>query len=161
MAIVGPWIGSSAKAETGQAWMSAAMETLKITRPAFMSTMIGKSKGTIITTAQGYNGSIIGVASAPYNNVGTIVSPEGIYPGGSLIRIAYITQPGYIDLDARGTPTRNISVTLDNITVVFTYLADVSGFVGYPYYRISGGTNFVAFRNLLTSTGVARTLTIV
>lgn len=44
MAIKGPWVGSSAKAETGQSWMAAAGATVKL-QPAFwMSNMVGKSK---------------------------------------------------------------------------------------------------------------------
>ena len=41
---VGGWIGSSAKAETGKDWMSAAMGTLGVPVPGWMSQLAGKSK---------------------------------------------------------------------------------------------------------------------
>lgn len=44
MAINGPWIGSSAVAETGQRWMSQAGAAVRIGTPFWMSSMGGKSK---------------------------------------------------------------------------------------------------------------------
>ncbi|ELR2335659.1 receptor-recognizing protein, partial [Salmonella enterica] len=41
---VGGWIGSSAKAETGNDWMSGAMRTLGVSVPGWMSQLAGKSK---------------------------------------------------------------------------------------------------------------------
>lgn len=41
---VGGWIGSSAKAETGNDWMSGAMRTLGVPVPGWMSQLAGKSK---------------------------------------------------------------------------------------------------------------------
>ncbi|AJD81843.1 distal long tail fiber assembly catalyst [Yersinia phage vB_YenM_TG1] len=35
MAVTGPWVGSSAKAETGQAWMAAAGAELRMTAPFY------------------------------------------------------------------------------------------------------------------------------
>ncbi|HHK8998598.1 TPA: receptor-recognizing protein [Escherichia coli] len=44
MAIQAGWVGSSAVSETGQRWMSAAMEAVRLGRPAYMSAMVGRSK---------------------------------------------------------------------------------------------------------------------
>lgn len=44
MAISSGWVGSSAVSETGQRWMSAAMEAVRLSRPAYMSAMVGRSK---------------------------------------------------------------------------------------------------------------------
>lgn len=44
MAISSGWVGSSAVNETGQRWMSAAMEAVRLGRPAWMSQMVGRSK---------------------------------------------------------------------------------------------------------------------
>lgn len=44
MAIKGPWVGSSAKAETGQSWMIAAGAAVRVGTPFMMSSLIGKSK---------------------------------------------------------------------------------------------------------------------
>lgn len=41
---VGGWIGSSAKAEAGNEWMSGAMRTLGVPVPGWMSQLAGKSK---------------------------------------------------------------------------------------------------------------------
>ncbi|WP_265932479.1 hypothetical protein [Escherichia coli] len=42
------WVGSSAVSVTGQRWMSAAMNALKVSRPANMSAMCGR--GMILPT---------------------------------------------------------------------------------------------------------------
>ncbi|EII8414947.1 TPA: receptor-recognizing protein [Escherichia coli] len=44
MAIQAGWVGSSAVSETGQRWMSAAMQAVRLGRPAYMSAMVGRSK---------------------------------------------------------------------------------------------------------------------
>lgn len=44
MAISSGWVGSSAVSETGQRWMSAAMQAVRLGRPAYMSAMVGRSK---------------------------------------------------------------------------------------------------------------------
>lgn len=44
MAIKAGWVGSSAVSETGQRWMSAAMQAVRLSRPAYMSAMVGRSK---------------------------------------------------------------------------------------------------------------------
>lgn len=44
MSIQSGWVGSSAVSETGQRWMSAAMQAVRLGRPAYMSAMVGRSK---------------------------------------------------------------------------------------------------------------------
>lgn len=44
MAISGPWIGSSAVAETGQRWMSAAGAAVRVGTPFWISALGGQSK---------------------------------------------------------------------------------------------------------------------
>ncbi|WP_137464955.1 hypothetical protein [Escherichia coli] len=46
MAVQGPWVGSSAVAETGQRWMSSAGSQLRLGLPFWMSQMVGVSKET-------------------------------------------------------------------------------------------------------------------
>ncbi|QPB08776.1 tail fiber receptor binding protein [Klebsiella phage Metamorpho] len=57
MAVTGPWVGSSAKAETGQAWMKQAGEVLRMSTPFWMSNMIGRSKWhfTFVPQERWYN----------------------------------------------------------------------------------------------------------
>lgn len=43
MAVQGPWVGGSAKAETGESWMAQAGSKLRIGLPFWMSQMIGQS----------------------------------------------------------------------------------------------------------------------
>lgn len=43
MAVTGPWVGSSAKAETGEPWMAQAGAKLRLGTPFWMSNMIGRS----------------------------------------------------------------------------------------------------------------------
>lgn len=59
MAVTGPWVGSSAKAETGEAWMVQAGAKLRIGTPFWMSNMIGQSVFHLIfriNYAQGSSG---------------------------------------------------------------------------------------------------------
>ncbi|MBI1009111.1 receptor-recognizing protein [Escherichia coli] len=44
MAIQSGWVGSSAVSNTGERWMSAAMQAVRLSRPAYMSAMVGRSK---------------------------------------------------------------------------------------------------------------------
>lgn len=57
MAVTGPWVGSSAKAETGQSWMAQAGSVLRMSTPFWMSNMIGKSKWhfTFVPQERWYN----------------------------------------------------------------------------------------------------------
>lgn len=168
MAIVGPWVGSAAKAETGEAWMAAAMEKLKISRPALMSSMIGKSQGASITTANWAVSTISnwGATRSPsdWGNRGVISNPEAIAEGSSLVAIVYSNfnpAPAYpIAIQIAGGPTRAITLTLDGVNQVAQYNASLSN-ANYRYYQVPRASMVAAFRDLLMGTGVSRTLTMV
>lgn len=91
MAVTGPWVGSSAKAETGEAWMAQAGAKLRIGTPFWMSNMIGQSVWHLIFRINYYNQSgnpaqyrgffSVGLHGGPPNspNQPTLnVSPVGI-----------------------------------------------------------------------------------
>lgn len=48
MAIQGPWVGTSAKAETGQEWMGNARVAVRLPFSGWMSEMINRSKESVI-----------------------------------------------------------------------------------------------------------------
>lgn len=52
MAVTGPWVGSSAKAETGEPWMAQAGAKLRLGTPFWMSNMIGRSVFNFSLTVQ-------------------------------------------------------------------------------------------------------------
>lgn len=66
MAINGPWIGSSALAETGQNWMSAAGSVVKVGTPFWISSLNGKSKSNATIVVGKTLDSAHGAASATY-----------------------------------------------------------------------------------------------
>ncbi|HFR2371789.1 TPA: hypothetical protein ACHVHB_003817, partial [Shigella sonnei] len=51
MGVASGWVGSSAKSETGEQWMSAAGTKLGLGKPFMMSQMVGRSMGCKIATA--------------------------------------------------------------------------------------------------------------
>lgn len=85
MAVVGipGWIGTSAVAETGQRWMSAASRELRLGNPSWMSQFAGRSREIIhtVTANHNFNGQWFrdrcfeaGAAPIVFNIVGDIVS---------------------------------------------------------------------------------------
>lgn len=55
MAITGPWVGSSAVAETGQRWMSTAASQVRLGLPFWMSQLVGRSREVVIDLAANHN----------------------------------------------------------------------------------------------------------
>lgn len=49
MAVESGWVGSSAKEQTGESWMSDAREALHLPSSGWMSEMVGLSKGYVVT----------------------------------------------------------------------------------------------------------------
>lgn len=49
MTVGAGWVGSSAVGETGQRWMSAAGPAIRVGVPFWMSGLVGKSKGPVVT----------------------------------------------------------------------------------------------------------------
>ncbi|UIS66075.1 tail fibers protein [Escherichia phage PSD2001] len=85
MAVVGipGWIGTSAVAETGQRWMSAASRELRLGNPSWMSQFAGRSREIIHTVSENHNFNgqwfrdrcfEAGAAPIVFNIVGNIVS---------------------------------------------------------------------------------------
>ncbi|ARB05809.1 hypothetical protein fHeYen901_36 [Yersinia phage fHe-Yen9-01] len=115
MAIVGPWVGSSAKAETGQAWMAAAGTALRMTTPFNMSAMIGKATEVrIVFTASNHNMNpnvLVNMIQAATGNAG---------PGGADLFVTI--NPGVQLIGAAGTFVFNFYAsyfgTARSITVI-------------------------------------------
>ncbi|UJP30166.1 hypothetical protein [Klebsiella phage Kpn6N] len=55
MAVTGPWVGSSAKATTGERWMKEAGAKLRLGTPFWMSNMIGRNVWNASITISGNN----------------------------------------------------------------------------------------------------------
>lgn len=55
MAVTGPWVGSSAKATTGESWMAQAGAKLRLGTPFWMSNMIGRNVWNTSITISGNN----------------------------------------------------------------------------------------------------------
>lgn len=88
MAVQGPWVGSSAVAETGQRWMSTAGSQLRLGLPFWMSQMVGVSKEFVIELGADHNynkdwliGTMRAQGSTPIviNVRGDIVSYSPLY----------------------------------------------------------------------------------
>lgn len=103
MAVSSGWVGSSAKAETGKAWMSEARTVLRLSPNGWMSEMIGKSKeirfinNTNRTQASIYDlmGRPTAVTDYYFENNATITAATqsgwalrtGVFPSGSTLTI--------------------------------------------------------------------------
>ncbi|QXV72341.1 receptor-recognizing protein [Shigella phage PSD9] len=83
MAVVGPWVGGSAVANTGQNWMGGAAQRLRMGIPFWMSNMNGRSVEVIHTlggdhnfNGQWFRDRCFEAGSAPivFNLTGTLVS---------------------------------------------------------------------------------------
>ncbi|MFI7813024.1 hypothetical protein [Citrobacter werkmanii] len=88
MAITGPWVGSSAKAETGQAWMTEAAKVVRLhAAPFWMSELIGGTKEVYITlnwNDHNYNpddliNRINQVTGGNYANAAIVINVSGQY----------------------------------------------------------------------------------
>ncbi|WNL62933.1 tail fiber protein [Citrobacter phage Ci1] len=55
MAVQGPWVGSSAVAETGQRWMSTARTVVRLPAAGWMSEMNGRSKEIELVITENHN----------------------------------------------------------------------------------------------------------
>lgn len=103
MAIKGPWVGSSAKSETGQSWMIAAGSVIKLYPTFWMSGMVGKSKDINV---------YIGSSDHNYNqsklvNAVTAVMPQNQWSGVGLN--LYINSGVQLVSDSNGSPCLNLA----------------------------------------------------
>ncbi|MCX8979191.1 hypothetical protein NLN92_14355 [Citrobacter portucalensis] len=118
MSITGPWVGSSAKAETGQAWMTEAAKVVRLhAAPFWMSELIGGTKEVYITlnwNDYNYNpddliNRINQVTGGNYANAAIVINVSGQYVAAntgipcfrfpaSMASVAYIriNNSGYI-----------------------------------------------------------------
>lgn len=103
MAIKGPWVGSSAKSETGQSWMIAAGSVIKLYPTFWMSGMVGKSKDINV---------YIGSSDHNYNqsklvNAVAAVMPQNQWSGVGLN--LYINSGVQLVSDSNGSPCLNLA----------------------------------------------------
>ncbi|ECN0025513.1 hypothetical protein YM29_00580 [Salmonella enterica subsp. enterica serovar Typhimurium] len=169
MGVASGWVGSSAKNETGQQWMSAAGSKLGLGRPFMMSQMVGKSVGCKIATAY-FKTSIDdkvenwGAVGADWplvdKNKGTITGASNCGLG-RLVGIV-LTQAHYVAgvpptaaLYISGGRASNITVTVGGVSQVFTYNSVINGF--HYYWQ---GTPSSAFIAAMKKTGVTQDLKI-
>lgn len=103
MAIRTGWVGSSAKAETGQAWMSPARTRVRLPAAGWMSEMVGRSVEIIMRTVRDTANMDIytyfgrPTQAAPYilyidhqmysNSAGNPAMTTGVFPAGSTLEL--------------------------------------------------------------------------
>ncbi len=167
MGVASGWVGSSAKNETGQQWMSAAGSKLGLGRPFMMSQMVGRSTGCKIATAY-YKGNPPdkvenwGAVGSDWplaeKNKGTITGATSCGLG-RLVGIV-LTQAHYISgvpptaaLYIAGGRASNITVTVGGVSQAFTYHDVINGF--HYYWQ---GTPSSAFIAAMKKTGVTQDL---
>ncbi|EKP5997646.1 hypothetical protein ACKVF7_000914 [Escherichia coli] len=158
------WVGSSAVSVTSQRWMTAAMNALKVSRPANMSAMCGRGMDTVVATAAWSTslGNNWGVTASNYpvsgmQSKGSMENPENVGVG-RLIGVIVGQFNG-------GTPTMavylqngragNITVNLGGAAVTVPYNSMQSGF---HYYWLSNPP--AAFLTNIKKTGTKQTLKI-
>lgn len=147
MAIVGVpgWIGSSAVAETGQRWMSAAGSAVRIGAPFWMSQMANQSVYNISIPIfeRYYNGvryrGCWGTGwSYPYSKPGGNATPGGSFNGlpyGTCVGIQSFHEGEYSVLTIQNGPAANFSLTTDD-GAVFNFNDTGRYDAGYRNYRI-------------------------
>lgn len=140
MAVRTGWVGSSAKEETGKAWMSPARLELRLPKAGWMSEMVGRSVEIVMRTVRDTANMDIytyfgrPTQAAPYvlyidhlmssNSSGSPAMTTGVFPAGSTLKIINLGhirgaggaggagRAGY----AGGTAlTLNFPTTIDNV----------------------------------------------
>lgn len=134
MAISSGWVGSSAVSETGQRWMSAAMQAVRLGRPAYMSAMVGRSKEIHYSI----------VASNSYNKDTLInwMKAQGSTP-------VVITITGNIVSQSTGVPCLDFPSSLTNeyVTLIINSGVHVLGRGGNGGSNSAGGAGGNAINN--------------
>lgn len=134
MAISSGWVGSSAVSETGQRWMSAAMEAVRLGRPAYMSAMVGRSKEIHYSIG----------ASNSYNKDTLInwMKAQGSTP-------VVITITGNIVSQSTGVPCLDFPSSLTNeyVTLIINSGVTVYGRGGNGGNNSAGGAGGTAINN--------------
>ncbi|WWQ13160.1 receptor-recognizing protein [Morganella phage vB_Mm5] len=139
MAIKGPWVGSSAKSETGQSWMIAAGSVIKLYPTFWMSGMVGKSKDINV---------YIGSSDHNYNqsklvNAVTAVMPQNQWSGVGLN--LYINSGVQLVSDSNGSPCLNLAAlsAFSKITLINSGTILGRGGIGASGGKGAGGGNGV------------------
>lgn len=116
MAIKGPWVGSSAKAETGESWMRAAATAVRIGGGGFMmSSLIGKSKAIqVYINSSDHNYNVDKLLNAvravmPQNQWGSVELQ--LYVGSGVQLVSSTTGAPCLDF---GYLSSFIKITLEN-----------------------------------------------
>ena len=138
MGVASGWVGSSAKNETGEQWMSAAGSKLGLGRPFMMSQMVGRSMGCKIATAAyrdslGKKWGAVG-PNWPLNqkNQGTIQNAGNCGVGTLVgIELQLTTVVGNarpsLAVYLQGGRASNITVNLGGNTCALTYQQVING----------------------------------
>lgn len=146
MAIIGVpgWIGSSAVAETGQRWMSAAGSAVRIGVPFWMSGMAGQSVYNISIPIYGrqyngirYRGCWMYGWYLPFSKPGGNAAPGGSYNGlayGTCVAMQAFDGE-YSVLTIQNGPAANFRLTLDD-GAVFNFVDTGRYDSGYRNYKI-------------------------
>lgn len=166
MAIVGVpgWIGTSAVAETGQRWMSAAGSAVRIGAPFWMSQMANQSVYNIsipiyeryYNNAR-YRGCWLYGWNAPFPKPGGNSAPGGSYNGlayGTCVATQY-WDGEYSVLTIQNGPAANFRLTLDD-GPVFDFNDTGRYDAGYRNYRIAPGQDVAWFDYLNARVGQTR-----
>lgn len=147
MAIVGVpgWIGSSAVAETGQRWMSAAGSAVRIGVPFWMSQMAGQSVYNISIpiyerhyNGLRYRGCWMYGWYLPFSKPGGNAAPGGSFNGlayGTCVAIQHTDLNEYSVLTIQNGPAANLRLTTDD-GAVFNFVDTGRYDSGYRNYRI-------------------------
>ncbi|MEG2434043.1 MAG: hypothetical protein RSB25_20630 [Acinetobacter sp.] len=143
MAISSGWVGSSAVNETGQRWMSAAGNAVRIGAPFWMSQMIGQSvyNITIPIYERYYNGIRYRGCwntgwNFPFSKPGATEAPGGSFNGlayGTCVSVQ--NQPEYSVLTIYTGTAANFRLTTDD-GAVFNFFDTGRYDANYRNYKI-------------------------
>ncbi|UCR92150.1 hypothetical protein LPLM1_00015 [Listeria phage LPML1] len=123
MAIGSGWVGSSAVAETGQRWMSAARTTVRLSASGWMSELVGKSKADAIMTVGKYtNGAItaLGYIAGGQTATGSLTGTIGGYRVDSLSTATLGGQYPAATMVLSTMPNKNWVLNIDGTNFTFT-----------------------------------------
>lgn len=168
MAVTKPWVGSSAKAETGMAWMGDARVALRLPRAGWMSEMVGRSKeirfvnNTNRTQANIYElmGSPKEVTTYIFENNATISAATqggwalqtGAFPAGSTLTII---NRGFIR--GGGGNSTNGAGQKGGDALILNFPTHLNNSQGYIYGGGGGGGSWAAGGIVATGGGGAGT----
>lgn len=167
MAIVGVpgWIGSSAVAETGQRWMSAAGSAVRIGAPFWMSQMANQSVYNISIPIfeRYYNGIRYRGCwntgwSYPVSKPGWNATPGGSFNGlayGTCVAVQNYLDGEYSVLTIQSGPAANFRLTTDD-GAVFNFIDTGRYDAGYRNYKIDPSQHVAWFDYLNARIGQTR-----